>query len=68
MLFIVGRIAELEMPLTGVSKATEKADYAVKMAKRADDARKAIAASPICCPDAPELGRLRDRPGSGTEA
>ncbi len=58
MLFIVGRIAELEMSLTGVSKATEKADYAVKMAKRADNARKAMASLAKLLPEAPELAEI----------
>lgn len=55
MLFVVGRIVELETALIGVSKATEKADYALKMAKRADNARKVMASLAKLLPDAPEL-------------
>lgn len=55
MLFVVGRIAELETALIGVSKATEKADYALKMAKRADNARKVMASLAKLLPEAPEL-------------
>ncbi|WP_321341366.1 cytochrome c family protein [Breoghania sp.] len=55
MLFIVGRIAELETALIGVSKATTKADYALKMATRANNARKVMASLAKLLPDAPEL-------------
>ncbi|WP_248304513.1 cytochrome c family protein [Breoghania sp. L-A4] len=58
MLFLVGRIAELETALIGVSKATEKADYALKMAKRADNARKVIASLAKLLPEAPELAEV----------
>jgi hypothetical protein len=39
-LFAVGLAVELETALRGVAKATQKADYAVSMAKRANRARK----------------------------
>ncbi|MEM7017855.1 MAG: multiheme c-type cytochrome [Pseudomonadota bacterium] len=35
MMFVMGRVLELEHSLRGVAKATQKASYAVKMAKRA---------------------------------
>jgi hypothetical protein len=55
MLFIVGRVAELEAALIGVSKATTKDTYALKMATRADAARNAVGALAKLLPDAPEL-------------
>ena len=55
MMFVVGRIVELETALIGVSKATEKKDYALKMAKRASRARKVIASLAKKLPEAPEL-------------
>jgi Cytochrome c554 and c-prime len=60
MLFVVGRVVELEAALIGVSKATAKADYALKMAKRADDARKAVAALANLLPSAPELKAIAE--------
>lgn len=58
MLFVVGRIAELEQSLIGVSRATEKADYALKMAQRADKARKVMASLAKLLPEAPELREI----------
>jgi hypothetical protein len=60
MLFLVGRIAELETALIGVSKATARADYAVKMAKRADDARKVVSTLAKLIPNAPEFQQAAD--------
>ena len=60
MLFIVGRIVKSEMSLRGVAKATEKADYAFKMAKRADNARKVMAVLAKLLPDAPEIKQIAD--------
>lgn len=60
MLFVVGRVVELEAALIGVSKATEKKDYAVKMATRADNARKAVAALANLLPNVPELKQISD--------
>lgn len=42
VLFIVGKAVELEYNLRGVAKATKKATYAVKMARRAKDAMDAF--------------------------
>lgn len=42
-MFVVGMAIELETALRAVGEATEKADYAVKMAKRAARARKRFA-------------------------
>lgn len=58
MLFLVGRIVELETALIGVSRATVKADYALKMAKRADNARKVMGALIKVLPDVPELAEI----------
>jgi hypothetical protein len=60
MLFVVGRVVELEIALIGVSKATSKDDYALKMATRADTARKAVGALANLLPDAPELKQVAD--------
>lgn len=60
MLFLVGRIVELETALIGVSKATVKKDYALKMAKRASNARKAMASLAKLLPDAPELSEITE--------
>ena len=43
MMFLMGQMLELEYSLRGVSKATEKATYAVSMAKRASRAKKRLA-------------------------
>jgi hypothetical protein len=58
MLFLVGRIVELETALIGVSKATVKKDYALKMAKRANNARKVVAKLAEILPEAPELAEI----------
>lgn len=60
MLFVVGRVVELEAALIGVSKATAKDTYALKMATRADAARKAVAVLASVLPNAPELKAIAD--------
>ena len=60
MLFVMGRVVELEASLIGVSKATAKEDYALKMATRADTARKAVAALANLLPNVPELKAIAD--------
>ncbi|MEQ8813209.1 MAG: cytochrome c family protein [Thalassobaculum sp.] len=42
LMFVVGRAVELETSLRAVGKATERAGYAVAMAKRAQAARQAV--------------------------
>ena len=42
MMFIVGQMLDLEHALRGLSRATEKANYAKAMAKRANSARKRV--------------------------
>ena len=58
MLFLVGRIVELETALIGVSKATVKKDYGLQMAKRANNARKVMTQLAKLIPDAPELAEI----------
>jgi len=58
LMFVVGRIVELESALIGVSKATVKKDYALKMAKRASNAKKVIKALAGKLPEAPELAEI----------
>ncbi|MEJ2374121.1 MAG: cytochrome c family protein [Pseudolabrys sp.] len=58
MMFVAGHIAELEASLIGVSKATVKADYAIKMAVRADRARKVMAVLAKLLPQVPELKEI----------
>jgi hypothetical protein len=43
MLFVVGKILDVEYSLRGVASATQKASYAVTMAHRVADARKELA-------------------------
>lgn len=43
LMFVIGRAVELEIALRAVARATERAQYAVEMAKRADTARRAVA-------------------------
>ncbi len=42
-MFVIGRAVELEVALRAVGRATQRAEYAVEMAKRADTARRAVA-------------------------
>jgi len=58
MMFVVGRIVELETALIGVSRATVKKDYALSMAKRASNARKVVEALAAKLPEAPELAEI----------
>jgi hypothetical protein len=60
MLFVIGRVVELEAALIGVSKATTKDNYALKMATRADNARKAVAALANLLPNVSELKTIAD--------
>ncbi|MDH3580594.1 MAG: cytochrome c family protein, partial [Hyphomicrobiales bacterium] len=58
MLYIVGLAVELETALRAISVATKSDTYAFKMARRADAARKKVAAIAKAMPDIPELGKL----------
>ena len=57
-MFAVGLAVELETALRGVAKATQKADYAVSMAKRADRARKRMAQAAKLVSGVPELAEI----------
>ncbi len=54
-MFIVGMAVELETALRAVAEATEKASYAVTMAKRADVARKRFRQATQLVPGVPEM-------------
>jgi Cytochrome c554 and c-prime len=55
LMFVVGMAVELETSLRAVGKATEKATYAVTMAKRADRARKRFAQATQLVGEPPEM-------------
>jgi hypothetical protein len=55
LMFVVGMAVELETALRGVAKATEKADYAVTMAKRAAIARKRFGQATEILGNPPEM-------------
>ena len=55
MMFLVGAIVEFETAIRAVGKATEKAKYAVRMAKRASKARKKLFAIVKRLPKVKEL-------------
>ena len=58
MLYLVGLGVELETALRAVGKATVRRTYAFEMAKRADKARKQLAAAAKAAPGVPEIARL----------
>ena len=58
MLYLVGLGVELETALRAVGKATVRKPYAFEMAKRADGARKQIAAAAIAAPGVPEIAKM----------
>ena len=58
MLYLVGLGVELETALRAVSKATVRKTYAFEMAKRADRARKQLAAAAQAAPDVPEIAKM----------
>jgi Cytochrome c554 and c-prime len=58
MLYLVGLGVELETALRAVSKATVRKVYAFEMAKRADQARKQLAAAAKAAPDVPEIPKM----------
>ncbi len=58
MLYVMGLVVELETALRGVGKATKKANYAKLMAKRANTARKKVAALAKLLPDVKELAAI----------
>ena len=58
MLYLVGLGVELETALRAVGKATVRKPYAFEMAKRADAARKQLAAAAIAAPGVPEIAKM----------
>jgi hypothetical protein len=58
MLYLVGLGVELETALRAVGKATVRRTYAFEMAKRADRARKQLAAAAQATPNVPEIARM----------
>jgi hypothetical protein len=58
MLYLVGIGVELETALLATSKATVRKIYAFEMAKRADIARKQLAAAASAVPSAPEIAKM----------
>jgi hypothetical protein len=60
MLYLVGLSVELETALRAVGKATVRKPYAFEMAKRADQARKRLAAAAKALPSVPELGKMAE--------
>jgi len=58
MLYLIGLGVELETALRAVGKATVRRTYAFAMAKRADSARKQLAAAAKAAPGVPEIARL----------
>jgi len=58
MFYLVGLGVELETALRAIAKATVRKAYAFEMAKRADRARKHLAAAAKAAPQVPEIGQL----------
>ena len=58
MLYLVGLGVELETALRAVGKATVRKPYAFEMAKRADEARKQLAAAAKAAPNVPEIAKM----------
>lgn len=58
MLYLVGLGVELETALRAVGKATARKAYAFEMAKRADGARKQLAAAAKAAPNVPEIAKM----------
>jgi hypothetical protein len=58
MLYLIGLGVELETALRAVGKATARRTYAFEMAKRADKARKQLAAAAKAAPNVPEIAGL----------
>jgi hypothetical protein len=58
MLYLVGLGVELETALRAIGKATTRRTYAFAMAKRADRARKQLAAAAQAAPGVPEIAEI----------
>ncbi len=58
MMYIIGMVVEYETAIRAVGKATKKAPYAIKMAKRAARARKKLKLIAKALPRVPELKKI----------
>ena len=58
LLYLIGLGVELETALRAVGKATVRRTYAFEMAKRADRARKQLAAAAKAAPNVPEIASM----------
>ena len=58
MMYVVGLAVELETALRAVGVAKKKKAYAVRMARRADAARKKLAAVAKALPNVPEISKI----------
>jgi hypothetical protein len=58
MLYLIGLGVELETALRAIGKATVRKTYAFEMAKRADQARKQLAAAAKAAPNVPEIAKI----------
>jgi hypothetical protein len=58
MFYLVGLGVELETALRAIGKATARKAYAFEMAKRADRARKQLAAAAKAVPGVPEIAKM----------
>jgi hypothetical protein len=58
MMYVVGLAVELETALRAVGLATKKKAYAVRMAQRAEAARKKLAAVAKALPNVPEIAKI----------
>lgn len=58
MLYLVGLGVELETALRAIGKATVRKPFAFAMAKRADGARKQLAAASKAAPNVPEIAKI----------
>jgi hypothetical protein len=58
LMYLVGLTVELETALRAIAVATKFEDYAIRMAHRADKARKAMLDAAKRLPDIPELGSI----------
>ena len=58
IMYLIGLTVELETALRAIAVATKFKDYAIRMAHRADKARKAMLAAAKRLPNIPELGSI----------
>jgi hypothetical protein len=58
MLYLVGLGVELETALRAVGKASARKLYAFEMARRADEARRELAAAAKAAPNVPEITKM----------